>query len=221
MAKFLNLTDQLMTYVEGLGAPETEAQRLCRAETAGMGRISGMQIGPDQGDFMQLLVRLMGAKRCVEVGVFTGYSALSVALALPQGGMIDACDVSEEFTARARRYWALAGVEDKITLHLKPAVETLEGFVREGRAGSYDFAFIDADKASYAAYYALCLELLRPGGLIAVDNALWNGRVADPEATDADTAAIRALNAAIAADPRVDAAMLTVGDGLLLARKKG
>ena len=221
MPKFLELSDSLLTYVEGVCSPEAEAQRLCRQETAEMGRISGMQIGPDQGAFLQMLVRLMGAKRCVEVGVFTGYSALSVALALPAGGMIDACDVSEEFTAKARRYWAAGGVEDKITLHLAPAVGTLEGFVREGRAGTYDFAFIDADKSSYGAYYELCLELLRPGGLIAVDNALWSGKVADDSVTDADTAAIRALNAFIAADPRVEAAMLTVGDGVMLARKKG
>lgn len=220
MSKFLTLTEGLMAYVEGLSPPATEAQLACRAETAEMGRIAGMQIGADQGAFMQLLARLTGAKRCIEVGVFTGYSALSVALVLPEGGMIDACDVSEEFTARARRYWALAGVSDKIALHIGPAAATLEGFVREGRAGTYDFAFIDADKAGYAAYYALCLELLRPGGLIVVDNALWDGRVADPAAADADTAAIRALNAAIAADPRVDCAMLTVGDGLMLARKK-
>jgi caffeoyl-CoA O-methyltransferase len=221
MAKFLELSERLMTYVEGLAPPETDAQRLCREETAAMGRISMMQIGADQGAFMQLLAKLMGAKRCVEVGVFTGYSALSVALALPPDGTIDACDVSEEFTARARRYWEMAGVAGRIHLHLAPATETLERFVKDGRAGTYDFAFIDADKGSYGAYYELCLSLLRPGGLIAIDNALWSGNVADPAKTDADTVAIRDLNARIAADGRVEAAMLTVGDGLMLARKKG
>lgn len=221
MAKFLNLTDDLMAYVEGLSPPETEAQKSCRSETAAMGRIGGMQIGRDQAAFMQLLVRLLGARRCLEVGVFTGYSALSVAIALPDDGRIDACDVSEEFTAKARRYWDLAGVSGRIHLHLAPARETLEAFAKEGRAGTYDFAFIDADKGNYETYYELCLQLLRPGGLIAIDNALWSGAVADPSKTDADTAAIRALNAKVAADGRVDAAMLTVGDGLMLARKKG
>lgn len=219
MSKFLTLTDPLLAYVESVGRAESEAQRLCRAETLAMGSVSGMQIGPDQGALMRLLVQLMGAKLCLEVGVFTGYSTLSVAEALPEGARIDACDVSEDYTARARKYWAMAGVEDKIALHIGPAVDTLEGFVREGRAGLYDFAFIDADKANYGSYYALCLELLRPGGLIAVDNALWSGRVADDSATDENTAAIRALNAHIAADPRVESAMLTVGDGLMLARK--
>jgi len=219
MSKFLTLTDPLLAYAERVSHVESEAQRLCRAETAAMGPVSGMQIGPDQGALMRLLTQLTGAKLCIEIGVFTGYSALSVAQVLPEDGRIDACDVSEEYTARARKYWKLAGVEDRILLHLGPATETLEGFVREGRAGIYDFAFIDADKANYGAYYALCLELLRPGGLIAIDNALWSGRVADESVSDENTAAIRALNAHIAADPRVEAAMLTVGDGLMLARK--
>ncbi len=213
MSKFLTLTDPLLAYAERVSHAESEAQRLCRAETAAMGPVSGMQIGPDQGALMRLLTQLMGARLCLEIGVFTGYSALSVAEALPPDGRIDACDVSEDYTARARKYWKLAGVEDRILLHLGPATETLEGFVREGRAGIYDFAFIDADKANYAAYYALCLELLRPGGLLAIDNALWSGRVADDAATDENTAAIRALNAHIAADPRVEAAMLTSATG--------
>ncbi len=219
MSKFLTLTDPLLAYVERVSLGESEAQRLCRAETAAMGPVSGMQIGPDQGALMRLLTQLMGARLCLEIGVFTGYSALSVAQALPLDGRIDALDVSEDYTSKARKYWTLAGVEDRILLHLGPAVETLEGFVREGRAGIYDFAFIDADKANYGSYYALCLELLRPGGLIAIDNALWSGKVADDSVNDENTAAIRALNAHIAADPRVEAAMLTVGDGLMLARK--
>jgi len=219
MSKFLSLTDPVFAYVGAVSHGESEAQRLCRAETAAMGPVSGMQIGPDQGALMRLLTQLMGARLCLEIGVFTGYSALSVAQALPEDGRIDAFDVSEAYTAKARKYWKLAGVEDRVLLHLGPAAETLEGFVREGRAGIYDFAFIDADKANYGAYYALCLELLRPGGLIAIDNALWSGKVADNAETDENTAAIRALNAQIAADPRVEAAMLTVGDGLMLARK--
>lgn len=219
MSKFLTLTDPLLAYVERVSHPESEAQRLCRAETASMGPVAGMQIGCDQGAFMRLLAHVTGAKLCLEIGVFTGYSALSVAQALPPDGRIDAMDVSEAYTARARRYWKLGGVEDRIALHLGPAADTLEGFVREGRAGIYDFAFIDADKGNYGAYYALCLELLRPGGLILIDNALWSGRVADDKDTDASTAAIRDLNAYIAADMRVEAAMLTVGDGLMLARK--
>lgn len=220
MAKFLELSESLLTYVEDLAPAETPAQTRCRAETAAMGRVAGMQIGPDQGAFMQLLVKLLGAKRCVEIGVFTGYSALSVALALPADGTIDACDVSEEFTSKARSYWEEGGVAAKIRLHLAPAIDTLEGLVKEDLAGTYDFAFIDADKTNYGAYYELCLELLRPGGLIAVDNALWSGRVADKAAQDADTVAIRSLNASIAKDARVDAAMLTVGDGVMLARKR-
>lgn len=219
MGKFLSLTDPVFAYASAVSFGESEAQRLCRAETAAMGPVAGMQIGPDQGALMRLLTQLMGARLCLEIGVFTGYSALSVAQVLPEDGRIDACDVSEDYTSRAKKYWKLAGVEDRILLHLGPAVETLEGFVREGRAGIYDFAFIDADKGNYGNYYELCLELLRPGGLIAVDNALWSGKVADAEATDESTTAIRALNARIAADSRVESAMLTVGDGLMLARK--
>lgn len=219
MSKFLTLTDSLLAYAEGVSRAESEAQRLCRTETAALGPVSGMQIGPDQGAFMRLLTQLMGARLCLEIGVFTGYSSLSVAEVLPEDGRIDACDVSEEYTSMARRYWALAGVENRIRLHLGPAVTTLEDFVREGRAGIYDFAFIDADKANYGSYYELSLELLRPGGLIVVDNALWSGKVADESATDENTAAIRALNARIASDVRVESAMLTVGDGLMLARK--
>ena len=152
--------------------------------------------------------------------MFTGYSSLSVALSLPPGGRIVACDVSEEYTRVARRYWARAGVADKIDLRLGPALETLARLLADGAAGSFDFAFIDADKEAYPSYYERCLELLRPGGVIAVDNALWNGKVADPSITDRDTATIRALNAQVAADPRVSASLVPIGDGLLLARKR-
>lgn len=220
MPKYLPLSDELMLYVENLAPAEHPAQARCRSETAAMGPVSGMQIGRDQAAFMQLLVKLTGAVTCLEIGVFTGYSALSVALALPSDGLIDACDVSEEYTAKARGYWDEAGVAGKIHLHLGPAAQTLEGFVKQGRAGIYDFAFIDADKPSYPAYYELCLTLLRPGGLIAIDNALWSGEVAKADPPDESAKILRALNATITTDARVDASMLTVGDGVLLALKK-
>jgi predicted O-methyltransferase YrrM len=179
-----------------------------------------MQIGPDQGTLLALLVRLTGARRALEVGTFTGYSALAVASALPEGGQLITCDVSAEWTAVARRYWEEAGVSGRIELRLGPAVETLAGLLRAGGAGSFDFAFIDADKPSYNAYYEACLGLVRPGGLIAIDNVLWSGAVADPAAVDPETAALRALNEKVRDDPRVDACLLTVGDGVMLARKR-
>ena len=169
---------------------------------------------------MDLLVELIGARRTLEIGTFTGYSALAVALALPPDGRVVACDINEETAAVARRYWAEAGVADKIDLRLAPAGETLAGLIAEGRAGSFDFAFIDADKQGYDAYYEACLELLRPGGLIAVDNVLWDGAVADPERDDPDTRAIRALNEKIRDDRRVSLSLLPIGDGLTLARKR-
>jgi len=162
----------------------------------------------------------MGARRCIEVGVFTGYSSLAVALALPPGGRIVACDVSEDWTSVARRYWEQAGVADRIELRLGPAVETLDAMLAAGEAGRHDFAFIDADKSSYGGYYEKCLQLLRPGGLIAIDNTLWSGEVADRSKQGRDTRALRALNDALAQDARVDMAMLTVGDGVTLARKR-
>jgi predicted O-methyltransferase YrrM len=179
-----------------------------------------MQISPDQGALFSLLVRLIGARHTLEVGTFTGYSALAVASALPEDGRLIACDVSEEWTRIARRYWQEAGVASRIDLRLAPASETLAGLLRDGQAESFDFAFIDADKIAYDAYYELCLQLVRVGGLIAVDNTLWAGRVADPAENDADTTAIRALNRKVIADDRVDACLLTVGDGVLLARKR-
>lgn len=220
MAKYLKMTDAVNAYLETVGVREHAVLAKCREETAAMGRVSGMQIAPEEGAFLAQLVRMMGAKRIVEVGVFTGYSSLSMALALPPGGHIDALDVSEEFTSRARRYWAEAGVQDRITLHLKPGVETLDGFLAAGRAGAYDLAFIDADKQNYAAYYERCLSLVRPGGVIAIDNVLWGGDAANPESASPDTQAIRALNAAIHADARVDIAMLHIADGITLAVKR-
>ena len=179
-----------------------------------------MQISPDQGQFMGLVVRLTGARRVVEVGTFTGYSSTVMALALPADGHLVACDESAEYTDIAARYWREAGVADRIELRLGPAVGSLDALLTEGAAGSFDIAFIDADKVNYAAYYERCLELLRPGGLVIIDNVLWGGRTANAEVDDENTAAIRALNAAIHRDERVDCSLLSVGDGLTLACKR-
>jgi len=200
-------------------APESEAARRLRAETAKLPQ-AGMQIGADQAAFLALLVRSTGAKRCIEIGTFTGYSALAIAAALPADGRLVCCDISEEWTAIARRHWSSAGVSGRIDLRIAPALDTLKNLLARGEAGRYDFAFIDADKAAYDAYYEACLKLLRPGGLVALDNMLWSGRVCDPDHHDADTDAIRALNAKIRADGRVDATLLTIGDGVMLARKR-
>jgi len=215
----LPLSEALQAYVDRHGAREHPVQAELRAATAGM-KHALMQIGPDQASFMQLLVKLIGARRTLEIGVFTGYSALAVALALPDDGRIVACDVSEEWTAMARRYWEKAGVAAKIDLRLAPALETLDALVARGEAGRYDFAFIDADKKNYPAYFERCLTLLGAGGLIAVDNTLWSGAVLDAADRSADTVAIRAFNDAVQRDERVDVALLTVGDGLTLARKR-
>ncbi|PIW29740.1 MAG: SAM-dependent methyltransferase [Rhodospirillales bacterium CG15_BIG_FIL_POST_REV_8_21_14_020_66_15] len=181
---------------------------------------AGMQISPDQGQLLGLLVELTGAQRIVEVGTFTGYSSLAMALALPDDGEIVCCDVSEEYTAVARRYWAEAGVADRITLRLGPAAGTLDSLIGEGRSGAFDMAFIDADKENYQTYFERCLTLVRPGGLIAVDNVLWDGRVLDPADETADTRAIRAFNSGLKDDDRVTLAMLSVADGVTLARKR-
>lgn len=199
-------------------ASEPELLTRLREETQALpeGR---MQISPEQGRFMAWLVRCMGARRCLEIGVFTGYSSLSVALALPADGVVVALDVSDEYTRVARRYWALAGVEHKVDLRLAPARVSLAALRDDGHAGSFDFAFIDADKQSYGAYYDAAVDLVRPGGVVAIDNMLWGGRVADVRDTEAETVSIRALNAKAAADPRVQACLLPVGDGLLLVQK--
>jgi predicted O-methyltransferase YrrM len=199
---------------------ETPIQKRLRAETARL-RQSGMQIGADQGALLALLARSIGARMALEIGTFTGCSALAVAEALPAGGRLVCCDISEEWTAIARRYWKEASVAERIELRLAPALKTLAALQAEHGAGSFDFAFIDADKASYDAYYEACLTLLRPGGLVALDNMLWSGKVADPKIRDADTDALRALNAKIRDDARVDSCLLTVGDGVMLARKRG
>lgn len=217
----LSLDDTLLAYVQQHTAREHPELAKLREFTAGHPR-AGMQIAPEQGALLQLLVRLMGARRTIEIGVFTGYSALAVALALPAEGRILACDISDEFTSVARPYWERAGVASKVELVLEPALHTLDARIAAGQAGQYDFAFIDADKSNYDGYYERCLTLLRPGGLIAIDNTLWSGRVAQPvdAARDADTAALQRLNAKLPGDKRIDLALLPIGDGLTLARKR-
>ncbi len=215
----LNLTADLYRYLLEQGVRESDAARRLREETAKL-PMARMQISPEQGAFMQMLVRLLGARRTLEVGTFTGYSALVVAEALPADGRLIACDVSAEWTAIGRRYWAQAGVAERIDLRLRPAIETLDELLKGGGKGSFDFSFIDADKTSYEVYYERSLALLRQGGLVAIDNTLWDGAVIDPARNDEDTAAIRAINSKIRQDSRVDMVLLPVGDGLTLARKK-
>ncbi|MDQ3249755.1 MAG: class I SAM-dependent methyltransferase [Chloroflexota bacterium] len=217
--KTIQITDELHEYMLAVSLREPAILRQLREETAGM-EARGMQMSPEQGQFMQLLIHLLGAKRTLEVGVFTGYSSLCVALALPADGQIVACDVSEEYTSMARRYWQAAGVEHKIQLHLGPAVETLNGMIQDGQQNSFDFAFIDADKENYATYYEQALQLLRPGGLIGIDNVLWGGRAADEGDQDESTQAIRTLNRQIHTDERVELSLVPIGDGLTLARKR-
>jgi len=212
------MSDRIEDYAAAHAREGDAAQRL-RAETAKLPQ-AGMQIGADQGAFLALLVRASGAKRCIEVGTFTGYSALAIASALPKEGRLVCCDVSEEWGAIARRHWSAAGVSGRIDLRIAPATDTLKKMIARGEAGAYDFAFIDADKSAYDGYYEACLTLLKPGGLVVLDNMLWSGRVADPDHHDADTDAIRALNAKIRDDTRVDCALLTIGDGVMVARKR-
>ena len=213
----LQIDEPLFDYLLAHSLREHPAQAALREATR-THRHAGMQISPDQGQFMALLVKLIGARRTIEVGTFTGYSALAVALALPEEGRVLACDVSDEYTRVGRPFWQQAGVAHKIDLVLAPALQALDARLAAGEAGGYDFAFIDADKANYDAYYERCLQLLRPGGLIALDNMLWGGAVARP-AKDADTAALQVLNAKLRDDTRVDVSLLTIGDGLALARK--
>jgi caffeoyl-CoA O-methyltransferase len=218
MGRFVKATDQLMEYLSRVGAREIAAQIHCREETQKL-PMGMMQIAPEQGAFLGLLAKLTNARRYVEIGTFTGYSALSVALAMPADGKVVALDVSKEFTDRARGYWKEAGVEAKIDLRLGPGLDALDKMISAGE-GPFDLAFVDADKSNYDGYYERVLKLLRPGGLVALDNMLWSGSVADPKIGDADTSALRALNAKIHADQRVDMALATVGDGVMLARKR-
>lgn len=211
--------DRLRRYIHDHSLRELPVLARLREETAGL-KEAMMQVAPEQGQFMALLVELIRARRTLEIGTFTGYSALAVALALPPEGQVVACDISETFTAIGRRYWEEAGVADKIDLRLGPATETLEGLVADGAATTFDFAFIDADKVNYDTYYELSLKLVRSGGLIAIDNVLWNGAVADPQRDDEETVAIRALNAKVHQDERVTPSLVPIGDGLTLARKR-
>ena len=212
------VAENLADYIRKVTLREPEVLKRLREETAKLPNAI-MQICPEQGQFMGLLMRLLGAKRTLEVGVFTGYSSTAVALALPEDGKIIACDISPDYTAMARRYWREAGVEHKVDLRLAPAIETLDALLAEGKSGSFDFAFIDADKENYGGYYERALKLLRPGGAIAVDNVLWHGKVLDDSVQDADTRAIRALNEKLHRDERVIVSMLPIGDGLTLAYK--
>lgn len=215
----IGLDDRLYSYLLSATLREAEVLAELRKETAEHSQ-ARMQISPEQGQFMALLVQLMGAKKTLEIGVFTGYSALAVAMALPADGQIVACDVSEEFTAIARPYWQKANVASKIDLRIAPALDTLEALIVSGESGTFDFAFIDADKSNYDSYYEKSLQLIRPGGLIAVDNTLWYGRVADPEVQDNRTRQIRALNEKVRDDERVTMSLVPIGDGLLLATKR-
>lgn len=212
------VTENLADYIRKVTLREPEVLKRLREETAKLPNAI-MQICPEQGQFMGLLMRLLGAKRTLEVGVFTGYSSTAVALALPEDGKIIACDISPDYTAMARRYWREAGVEHKVDLRLAPAIATLDALLAEGKSGSFDFAFIDADKENYGGYYERALKLLRAGGVIAVDNVLWHGKVLDDSVQDADTRAIRALNEKLHRDERVIVSMLPIGDGLTLAYK--
>ncbi len=213
----IGLDDKLHSYLLEVGVREHEVLRRLRDETAAIPE-SRMQVAPEEGAFLALLVRTLGARRVLEVGTFTGYSSTAMALALPADGQIVCCDVSKEWTDVARRAWTDAGVADRVDLRLAPALETLEQLLADGQAGSFDLAFIDADKENYAGYYEAALRLVRPGGVIAIDNVLWSGRVADAENTEESTLAIRALNDAIAADDRVDVSMIPLADGVTLAR---
>ena len=217
-ARTLKLDDALYDYLLAHSLREHPAQAALREATTRHPH-GGMQISPEQGQFMAMLVKLIGARRAVEIGVFTGYSALAVALALPEDGRLLACDISHEYTRIGQPYWQQAGVAHKIELRLAPAIETLDAQLAAGAAGLFDFAFIDADKSGYDAYYERCLQLLRQGGLMAIDNTLWGGSVAGP-ARDADTAALQRLNAKLHGDERVDLSLLPIGDGLTLARKR-
>ena len=216
--KTLSLSNALYAYLVEHSVREPEILQRLREETA-QDSMSMMQIGPEQGQFMQLLVRLMGAKNCLEIGVFTGYSSLAVALVLPADGHIVACDVSQKWTAIARKYWQEARVAAKIDLRIAPALSTLDELIASGKAGCFDFAFIDADKINYLNYYERALTLVRTGGLIAVDNTLWGGQVLDKNSKSDDTQTIRRFNERLRSDPRIHLSLLPIGDGLTLALK--
>ncbi|MBD2138477.1 class I SAM-dependent methyltransferase [Anabaena sp. FACHB-1237] len=216
--KSIGLEEDLYDYLLSVSLREPIILAQLRQETA-QHPMSQMQISPEQGQFMALLIKLLGAKKTLDIGVFTGYSALVVALALPMNGKVIACDVSDEFTSIARRYWERGGVSNKIDLHISPALETLDQLLLNGEKETFDFAFIDADKSNYEKYYERSLQLIRSGGLIAIDNVLWSGKVADTAVQDTQTKAIRALNCRLYQDSRITLSVLPIGDGLTLARK--
>ncbi len=215
----INLTPTLYAYLKKNSLRELPVLQSLREQTQKMS-MGQMQISPEQGQFMHLLIELLGARKTLDIGVFTGYSPLVVAFALPPEGKVVACDVNVEWTKIARRFWEQAGVAHKIDLRLAPALETLQQLLDQGEADTYDFAFIDADKGNYPLYYELALKLVRPGGLIAIDNVLFGGKVADEQVADINTATIRALNAKLVHDERISLSLLPVGDGLTLARKR-
>lgn len=215
----LQLDDNLYRYLLDNSLRESDAAKKLRAETASLPK-GRMQIAPEQGQFIALLARLIGARRTLEIGVFTGYSSLCVAEALPDDGLIVACDIDRDWTDIARRHWQQAGVADKIDLRLAPALDTLDALLAEGGQNSFDLAFIDADKQRYQDYYERCLQLVRPGGVILLDNVLWSGRVADPEERAPNTRALRALNSALKDDPRIWLSLLPLGDGMTIAMKR-
>ncbi|HML17129.1 MAG TPA: class I SAM-dependent methyltransferase [Bryobacteraceae bacterium] len=219
MAGRLLLPDNVYQYLLSVSLREPPILRRLREETAHLPNAS-IQIPPEHGQFLSLMVQLMGVRNAIEVGVFTGYSSLAVALALPAGGRMVCCDVSEEYTAVARRYWKEAGVDHRIDLRIGPALETLHGMLAAARQATFDFVFIDADKTNYEGYYECALELVHAGGLIMIDNTLWSGRLADPSETEADTVALRAFNQKLHADSRIALSMLPLGDGVTLALKR-
>ena len=219
MIKRSTASDEVEHYITEVISRETPLQKRLRRETEA-DPLARMQIGPDQAAFLAMLVRIIGARRALEIGTFYGYSALAVASALPDDGRLIACDISEEWTSVGRRYWREAGVDQKIDLRLAPALETLDVLLREGASDTFDFAFIDADKQNYDTYYEVCLKLVRPGGLIALDNMLWHGSTAGPPSADPETRTLQQLNLKIHDDARVDACLASIGDGVMLARRR-
>ena len=220
MSRFsINLTEQVYEYLHSVTLREDEVMQRCRTETA-QHKWAGMQISPEVGQLLTLLVKMLDARKIIELGVYTGYSSLCMARALPAGGKLVACDVNEEYTAKAKEYWRAAGVAERIDLRLAPALDTLADLLRSGEEGSFDFIFVDAIKEEYSAYYPMNYRLLRSGGLMAIDNVLWGGSVANPDKQDAETVAIRAFNKMVHADAKVDMCMLPVGDGITLVRKR-
>ncbi len=215
----LSIDDRTYDYICDVAVNESELLHQLRSETAQL-EYSVMQISPEQGQFMTLLVKMLGVKRALEIGTFTGYSSICVASAMPEEGRLICCDISPQWTKIAKKYWALAGLEDKIELYSQPAEKTLQMLIDEGANNTFDFIFIDADKQNYIVYYEMALRLLRKGGIIAVDNTLWSGAVADPENTEPGTQAIRRFNETVKQDDRVSISLVTIGDGLTLILKE-